>query len=191
MSFKIDSQRGGGIAGAEAVSRNLGGEPASGRRAFALRPGGARRPALERPARRFPHRSAGSGQGAAGEERHHRAGRRQGRLLSQAPAARAARPAFRKRASRRTRHSCAACSTSPTTSSATAIKAPRACGALGRRRRLSRRRRRQGHGHLLRHRQFASPPNTAIGWAMRSRAAARSATTTRPWASPPRARGKR
>ena len=37
-------------------------------------------------ARGFPHRDPGPGESAAGEERRHRAGGRQGRLLSQAPA---------------------------------------------------------------------------------------------------------
>ncbi len=40
--------------------------------------------ALVRSARRLPHRSARSRQSAAGEERHHRAGWREGRLLSEA-----------------------------------------------------------------------------------------------------------
>ena len=57
-------------------------------RASALRPGGARRPALVGPRPGLPHRGARPGQGAAGQERRHRAGRRQGRLLPQAPAGR-------------------------------------------------------------------------------------------------------
>ena len=40
--------------------------------------------ALVRPAAGFPHRGARPGQGAAGEERRHRAGRRQGRLRADA-----------------------------------------------------------------------------------------------------------
>ena len=53
------------------------------------------------------------------------------------------------------------------------------------------RRRRQGHGDVLRHRQRASRARTASGWTTRSPPAVRSATTTRAWASPPRARGNR
>jgi hypothetical protein len=50
--------------------------------------GRPRRPALVRPARRLPHRGPRPDEGADGEERGDRAGRRQGRLLSQAPARR-------------------------------------------------------------------------------------------------------
>ena len=57
------------------------------RRAPEVRPGGARRPALVGPPRRLPHRDPRSGQGASGEERRHRAGRRQGRVRPQAAAA--------------------------------------------------------------------------------------------------------
>ena len=46
----------------------------------ALRLGGPRRPALVGPARGLPHRDPRPGQGADGEERGHRADRRQGRL---------------------------------------------------------------------------------------------------------------
>ncbi len=46
----------------------------------------ARRPALVRPSAGFPHRGARPRQGAAGQERGHRAGGRQGRLRPQAPA---------------------------------------------------------------------------------------------------------
>ena len=52
----------------------------------ARRPGRARRPALVRPARRFPHRDPRADEGAARQERGDRADRRQGRLLSQAAA---------------------------------------------------------------------------------------------------------
>jgi glutamate dehydrogenase len=46
--------------------------------------GRPRRPALVRPPRGLPHRGAGPGEGADGEERRDRAGGRQGRLLVQA-----------------------------------------------------------------------------------------------------------
>ena len=58
----------------------------AGSRAPTLRPGGARRAALVRPARGLPHRGARPGQGARGQERRHRPLRGQGRLRVQAPA---------------------------------------------------------------------------------------------------------
>ena len=68
--------------------RDLGLQPAGRGRAPALRPGRARRAALVRPPRGLPHRGARPGQGADGQERRHRAGRRQGRLRRQAAAGR-------------------------------------------------------------------------------------------------------
>ena len=73
-------------AGAAAVARDLRLRARGRGRASALRPGRARRPALVGPGAGLPHRSARPGQGAAGQERRHRAGRRQGRLLPEAPA---------------------------------------------------------------------------------------------------------
>ena len=67
---------------------------------------------------------------------------------------------------------------------------PARCGAPRRRRRLPRGGRRQGHRDVLRHRQRGRRSPTASGSATRSRPAVRSATTTRRWASPPRARGR-
>ena len=61
----------------------------------------------------------------------------------------------RPRASPPTRSSSRRCSTSPTTSTTTARSCRRPRGAPRRRRSLSRGRRRQGHRHLLRHRQRA------------------------------------
>ena len=86
-------------------------------RASALRPRGARRHPLVRPAAGFPHRDPGPRQGAAGEERGDRAGRRQGRLLPEAPAAgnRSATPGCRGHRELQARSS-RRCSTSPTTS---------------------------------------------------------------------------
>ena len=89
------------------------------RRAPARRAGRARRHPLVRPARGLPHRGPRPDEGADGEERGHRAGRREGRLRrrSSPPAATATRcrpevdrvlPDVHR----------AACSTSPTTSSA-------------------------------------------------------------------------
>ena len=61
------------------------------RRAPARRQGRARRHPLVGPARGLPHRGARPDEGADGQERRHRAGRRQGRLRGQA-AARGRRP---------------------------------------------------------------------------------------------------
>ena len=129
-------------------------------------------------------------QGAAGQERGDRAGRRQGRLPAQAAAARRhARRRSRRRASPPTASSSRRCSTSPTTSSTARVVPPRARRAPRRRRSLSRGRRRQGHRDLLRHRQRASRPAATSGSATRSPRAARPATTTRRWASPRAAPG--
>jgi hypothetical protein len=62
------------------------GSTAPGRgRAPAVRPGRPRWAALVRPPRGLPHRGARPGQGADGEERRHRAGRRKGGFVVQAP----------------------------------------------------------------------------------------------------------
>ena len=81
-----------------------------------------RRPALVGPQGGLPHRDPGSRQGAGGEERRHRAGRRQGRFRGQAtrrrPPATPPPTATRSapRASPATSCSSRGCSTSPTTS---------------------------------------------------------------------------
>ncbi len=154
--------------------------------------GRARRPALVGPARRLPHRGARPGQGADGEEHRDRAGGREGRLLLQA-AARPVATATRgwPRAWPATRPSSPACSTSPTTWSTAETVPPRGRRPPRRRRLLPGRGRRQGHGDVLRHRQRRGARTTASGSATRSPAAARSATTTRRWASPPAAPGSR
>ena len=149
-------------------------------RAPAFRQGGARRYPLVRPAAGFPHRSARAGEGAAGQERGDRAGRRQRRLRAQADAeGRHARGG----AGRRRRHLPAvhvdACSTSPTISPPTA--------------RSSRRRAWCGTRATIPIWWWpptrAPPPSptsptkfrsrTTIGWATPSPPAARPATTTR------------
>src|SRR5712671_833835 len=76
-----------GPAGATAALRDFRLFAARRRHSSALRQGGARRPALVRPAAGFPHRDPRPGQGTAGQERRHRAGRRQRRLRAQTPAA--------------------------------------------------------------------------------------------------------
>ena len=150
---------------------------------------GARRHPLVRPPRGFPHRSARPDEGAERQEHRHRAGGRQGRLRAQAPAGQC-EP--RRRAARRRR-------VLPDVHPRPARhhrqhrqrqgRAARAGRAPRRRRSVSRGRRRQGHRDVLRHRQRASPPNTASGWATPSPPAARPATTTRGWASPRAAPG--
>ena len=126
-------------------------------RASALRAGRARRPALVGPPAGFPHRGARPGQGAAGEERRHRAGRRQGRLRAEAAAGgrratRSSRPAGRP-----TTASSPACLDSPTIIEGGADRAAEGRRPARRRRSLSRGRRRQGHGDVLRHRQRELP----------------------------------
>ena len=127
---------------------------AGGRHSSALRQGGARRHPLVRPAAGFPHRGARPGQGAAGQERGDRAGRRQGRLRAQADAeGRAAR----RGAGGRHRHLQAVHLDAARHHRQHRRRRPhRAAGKRHTsrpRRSLSGGRRRQGHRHLLRHRQ--------------------------------------
>jgi glutamate dehydrogenase len=77
-----------GAAQTAADVRNLRLLAAGGGCAPALRADRARRDPLVRPARGLPHRSARADEGAAREERRHRAERRQGRFRLQAPAVR-------------------------------------------------------------------------------------------------------
>ena len=166
--------------------------PARRGRASALRQGRARRHPLVGPAAGFPHRGAGPRQGAAGQERRHRAGGREGRLRAQAPAAAGGRAGLDGGGRRRL----------PASSSrrlldltdnivGDAHRAAARHGAARRRRSLSGGRGRQGHGDLLRHRQRDLASSTASGSATPSRRAARPATTTRRWASPRAAPGRR
>ena len=91
IAIKFDSRKIDGAAAAAAALRDLRLFAARRGRAPALRQGRARRHPLVGPAAGFPHRGARPGQGAAGEERRDRAGRRQGRLRAEAAAGR--RPA--------------------------------------------------------------------------------------------------
>ena len=158
-------------------------------RAPARRQGGSRRAALVGPPGGLPHGGPRADEGADGQERRDRAGGRQGRLRRQAPAALTPgparggagvlpdvhpRPARRHRQHPRRRG-----------------RSPAAGRALRRGRPLPRGRRRQRHGHLLRRSRTRSPASTASGWATPSPRAARAATTTRRWASPPAAPGSR
>ncbi len=178
-------------AAAQAALRDLPLFAARRGRPHALRQGGARRPALVRPAAGFPHRGARPRQGAAGEERRDRAGGREGRLRAQAPAAseRSAGLACG-RHREPTASSSARCCSSPTISSATMwCRRPIRCGTTATIRiswwRPTRARR-----------PSPTPPTRcrrkrAIGSATPSRPAAARATTTRRWASRPAAPGKR
>ena len=98
-------------AAAAAAVRDLRLLAAHRGRAPARRQGRARRHPLVRPARGLPHRGARPDEGADGQERRDRAGRREGRLRGQA----AARRATARRCSRRSRPatapSSAGCST--------------------------------------------------------------------------------
>ncbi len=76
-----------GAAGAAPDVRDLCLCAAGRRRAPSRRARGARRAALVGPDGGFPHRGAGTDEGADGEERGHRAGRRQGRLRGEDAAA--------------------------------------------------------------------------------------------------------
>jgi glutamate dehydrogenase len=93
LAFKLDPTELDVVAPAAARPRDLRLQPARRGRAPAVRGRGARRPALVRPPRGLPHRGAGTGQGADGEEHGDRAGGRQGRVR----AAAAPRPARRPR----------------------------------------------------------------------------------------------
>ena len=83
------------------------------------------------------------------------------------------------------------CSTSPTIIDGDAVVPPPRRRAPRRRRSLSRRRRRQGHATFSDTANAISRRRTASGSATPSPAAARPATTTRRWASPPAAPGRR
>ena len=106
----------------------------------------------------LPHRSAGAGEGAAGQERRHRAGRRQGRFLPEAAAAGGgSRDECSRQAVRPTCNFISSCFRSPTIFDGQTVVPPDGRACAGRRRSLFRRRRRQGHGDLLRHRQRHQP----------------------------------
>ena len=141
-----------------AAVRDLGLQPAGRGRAPAVRPGRPRWAALVRPAGGLPHRGARPGQGADGEERRHRPGRRQGRLRRQASTGRPHRPRggagrghrllphLHQRAARRHRQ--------PGHRRRRPGGRAAAAGRPARRRRhLPGGGRGQGHRHLLRHRQ--------------------------------------
>jgi glutamate dehydrogenase len=159
-------------------------------RAPALRPGRARRPALVGPARGLPHRGAGPGEGADGEEHRHRAGRLQGRIL---------RASARRRPGDRDAQLAegVACYRTVHQRPARHHRQPRRRQVVPPRRGAPRR----DDPYLVVAADKgtatfsdianAISPNTASGSAMPSPPAARSATTTRAWASPRAAAGSR
>ncbi len=87
LSFKFDPVEDSRAARAATDVRDLRVLDTLRGRAPARRQGGARRPALVRPAGGLPYRGAGPGQGADGQEHRHRAGRQQGRLRAEEGAA--------------------------------------------------------------------------------------------------------
>ena len=146
-----------------------------------------------RPARGLPHRGPRARQGPDGQERRHRADRQQGRLLRQA----AARPGRRPRGLDGRGHrvptssSSPGCSTSPTTSCPARPSPPHRVVRHDERRHLPRRRGRQGHGEVLRHRQRRLGRLRLLA---RRRLRVRRLGRLRPqgaWASPPAAPGSR
>ena len=151
------SDRRTAVAAAEV--RDLRVLAAGGGRAPAVRPRGARRAALVGPPGGLPHRDPRPGQGAGGEERRHRAGRRQGRLRRQEAAAATGEPAA-DRDAQRTRawpatavHRRAARPHRQRRQGDRRVVIPAGRGAPRRRRRVPRGGRRQGHRDVLRHRQ--------------------------------------
>ena len=192
VSFKLDPHADPGPAGPAAQVRDLGVLARGRGRAPALRQGRARRPALVRPPRGLPHRGPGPGQGADGEERGDRAGRCQGRVLRQEPAGPGGGP--RRLAGRGHRQLQDLHLRPAGHHRQPGRRRGRAAGRRGaprRRRPLPGGGRRQGHRDVLRHRQRRGRSTTGSGSATPSPPAARSATTTRPWASPRAAPGSR
>ena len=120
----------------------------------ARRPDRPRRPALVRPARRFPHRDPRPDEGAGGQECGDRADRRQGRLLSQATAARPSnRDAWLAEGTESYRIFIRALLSVTDNLVKDKVVHPDRRRHPRRRRSLFRRRRRQGHRDLLRRRQ--------------------------------------
>ena len=144
-----------GAAGAAPALRDLRLFAAHRGHPSALRQGGARRPALVGPAAGLPHRDPRPRQGAAGQERRHRAGRRQGRLRSEAPAVARRSRCLDGRGHRELPHLRALAARADRQHRGRPHRPARRHRAARRRRSLSRGRRRQGHRDLLGHRQRA------------------------------------
>ena len=117
LAFKLDPSRCPARPAAAPALRDLRALAARRGRAPARRQRRARRPALVGPARGLPHRDPRPDEGADGQERADRAGRREGRRSSSSARRDDARGAASTRSSPATARSSAGCSTSPTTSS--------------------------------------------------------------------------
>ena len=150
---QVRMREGRGAAAAEAPLRDLRLFAPRRGRASAVRQGGAGRPALVRPAAGFPHRSARPRQGAAGQERRHRAGGRQGRLRAEAAAAPVRPAGLARRRHRELPHLRAHAAPAHRQHRGRADRAAGRYRPARRRRSLSGRRRRQGDRDVLRHRQ--------------------------------------
>ena len=187
VSFKLDPTQVPLLPAAAAALRDLRALAAGRGRAPARRLGRPRRPALVGPARGLPHRGPRPDEGADGQERADRAGRREGRLRRQAPPA--DREALRDEVvacyttfirgllditdnDRRRRGRAARATWCATTATTRTSSSP-----------PTRARRRSPTSPT------GSRPSTASGSATRSPPAARRATTTRRWGSPRAARG--
>ena len=85
--LQVSVEQGRGAAAAAPAIRDLSLQPARRGIASALRQGRARRHSMVRPPAGLPDGDPRPRQGAAGQERRHRARRRQGRLRAEAPAA--------------------------------------------------------------------------------------------------------
>jgi glutamate dehydrogenase len=144
-----------GSAQAAAVARNLGLFAAGRGHPSARRADRPRRPALVRPARRFPHRNPGPDEGTGGEECRDRADRRKGRLLPQAIAAVVEPRCVAGRGDRELPHLHPRVAVGDRQSGRGRGGPPREGARARRRRSLFRGRGRQGHRHFLRRRQCA------------------------------------
>ena len=152
VAFKLDPQLDPGPARAAAAVRDLRVLAPVRRGAPALRRGRPRRAALVGPARGLPHRDPRPGQGADGEERGDRAGRRQGRLRAQAGAGRPGRACRPRRSPATSMFISGLLDVTDNLVDGGGRAAARR-GAPRRRRPVPGGRRGQGHRHLLRHRQ--------------------------------------
>ena len=185
-------QEGAPAAGAEAALRDLGVLAARRGAAPARRAGGARRHPLVGPQAGLPHRDPRPDEGADGQERGHRAGRRQGRLHRQALAAGAVARGVAGRGRGVLPHD------DPRHARPDRQPGRRRAGAAGGRRAprpaerpLPGGGRGQGHRHLLRHRQRAVRRVRLLARRRLRLRRLRAATTTRRWGSPRAAPGSR
>ena len=155
LSFKLDPRSMPGAAEAAADVRDLRLFAARRGRAPAHGHGRARRPALVRPARGLPHRSARPDEGAERQEHGDRAGRRQGRLRAEAPAGARGREEVQREGIECYRMFIRGLLDITDNIVDGKVVPPAAGRAPRRRRSVPGRRRRQGHRDVLRHRERA------------------------------------